>query len=167
MQLFFPGGGKHGRLCPTPQLHNAPRVVTGARKCLMALRELKRHLLYTLIFFFCHCSLFRRLELVLATLPLKLFSRGCFGRGRQTCVCSLRWLQERGIGGMCILVSLDRREAFLLKDLDILYAQRRDCRTTCDRVNKCAVALMIRSRLLNRVCIQERSRAACHCSGIG
>lgn len=56
-----------------------------------------------------------------------------------------------------------------LKDPDVLYARdtRRDCRTTCNRVNKCAVALMIWSGLLNRVCIQERSRAACHCSGIG
>lgn len=104
MQLFFLGGGKHGRLCSTPQFYIAPGVVTGARKCLMALRELKRHLLYTLFFFFCHCSLFRRFELVLATLPLKPFSRGCFGRRYQTHVCSLQWLQERGISWMCILV---------------------------------------------------------------
>ncbi len=105
MQLFFPGGGEHGRFCCAPPFHIAPGVVTGARKCLMALRELKRHLLYTLIFFFCHCSLFSRFELVLATLLLKLFSRGRFGGRHQTHVCSLQWLQERGIGWMCILVS--------------------------------------------------------------
>lgn len=51
MQLFFLGGGKHGRYCSTPQFHIAPGVVTGARKCLVALRELKRHLLYTHVFF--------------------------------------------------------------------------------------------------------------------
>ncbi len=79
----------------------APGVVTGARKCLVALRELKRHLLYTLIFFFCHCSLFSRFELVPATLLLKLFSRGCFGRRHQTNVCSPQWLQERGTSVEC------------------------------------------------------------------
>lgn len=89
MQLFFLGAGKHGRLCSTPQFHIVPGVVTGATKCLMALRELKRHLLYTLIFF-CHCSLFRRFELVLSTLPLKLFSRGRIGRRHH--VYSLQWL---------------------------------------------------------------------------
>lgn len=128
------------------------------------------------LFFFCHCSLFRRLELVLATLPLKLFSRGCFGRGHQTCVCSLQWLQEEeSVECAYWFPWTDERHSCSetsslqsgLKDLDILYAQRRDCRTTRNRVNKCAVALMIRSGLLNRVCIQERSRAACHCSGIG
>lgn len=106
MQLFFLGGGKHGRFCCTPQFHRAPGVVTGARKCLMALWELKRHLLYTLVFFFCHCSLFSRFELVLATLLLKLFSRGCFGRRHQIHVCSLQWLQERGISWMRVLADI-------------------------------------------------------------
>lgn len=115
MQLFFPGGGKHGRLCPTRQPRSAPRVVTGARKCLAALRELKRHLLYTHFFSGpppCHCSLFRRLELVLATLPLKLFSwRLLWSKTSNSCLFPPRWLRESGAGGMCILVSSERREA--------------------------------------------------------
>lgn len=102
-------------------------------------------------FFFCHCSLFSRFELVLATLLLKLFSRGCFGRRHQIHVCSLQWLQERGISWMRVLADV---KAFLHWDISYsqtwrtrqgLYAWRRERQSRAK--TKSVVTLMMLSRV--------------------
>lgn len=104
MQLFFLGGGIHGRFCSTPQFHSAGSG-DRCKKMSHGIKGIeKTFTLHAHFFFVCHCSLFSRFELVPATLLLKLFSRGCFGRRHQTHVCSLQWLQGRGISWMCILV---------------------------------------------------------------
>lgn len=132
MQLFFVGGGKHGRLCSTPQFHVAPGVGTGARKCLAALRGIEKT--FTLqapsSFPITGLCLGGSFELVLASLPLKAVSQRPFWR-HQTHVCrnAAPFESTRLSSGRC--------KAFFQCDIFLIhtwtYAQKYEYEMNCKR----------------------------------
>ena len=105
MQLLFLGRRRARQvLFYTAVSPSAGRVVTGARKCLVALRELKRHLVYTLVSF-CHCSLFSRTWAAACYTAIKaVFHRLLWWKTSKPCLFPAMASRERGSSGVCALV---------------------------------------------------------------